>query len=130
MLEAFHDRLRDFCAHHGQGDGLQRDGLIQWQAQQARSLADEFGILKPSETTWDKWRASDPDLKFGSEHIFECAPGSGRVGKVTIPGKFGLNQKGENLGTRWTVSLAPPPDKRNSTGQCFFTIPPPHPEVV
>ena len=52
MLEAFHDRLRDLCAHHGQGAGLQRDGLIQWQAQQARTLADEFGILKPFETTW------------------------------------------------------------------------------
>lgn len=90
MLEAFHDRLRHLCAHDGQGAGLQRDGLIRWQAQQARALADKLGILKRFGTTWDEWRASDPDLKFGSEHIFECAPGSGLVGKITIPGKFGL----------------------------------------
>lgn len=90
MLKAFYDRLRHICADDGQGAGLAGEGLVEWQAQHARALADEWGILRPADCTWEQWKAEDPDVKYGTEHIFEFVPESGLVHKTTIPGKFGL----------------------------------------
>lgn len=90
MLKAFHDRLRDLCAYDVEGHGLRGTRALEWQTQRTRSLADEFGILKVADFSWADWRESDPDVKYGSEHIFEFFPEDGHVRKTTIPGRFGL----------------------------------------
>lgn len=90
MLEAFHDRLCDLCADDGEGCRKSRADVIEVQTRQVRTLADEFGILKTAEVTWDELCAREPELDLSSEHLVEFSPPDGLVGKTTIPGKFGL----------------------------------------
>ncbi|HEX2749505.1 MAG TPA: hypothetical protein VHM91_15965 [Verrucomicrobiales bacterium] len=90
MLKAFHDRLRDLCADDGEGPRRSRAQCIENETKQVRALADEFGLLKQAGLTWGELLASEPDLDYCTEHIVEFSDDRGRVGKITIPGAFGL----------------------------------------
>lgn len=89
MLKAFYDRLRGLCAENGASSWASRRERIEGEAKQARAAADEFGILRSAGTEWAKFRR-EADLHVGSEHVVELSVSRGRVGKMTIPGAFGL----------------------------------------
>ena len=82
MLKAFHDRLRDLCAENGEGAWQTTRQRIEGQAKQARTAADEFGILKSAGTTWAELRAAEPELDYCAEHIVEFSAERGGVGKT------------------------------------------------
>lgn len=89
-LEAFRDRLRDLCGHDLEGARHDRPRLAKDQAKQALALADELGLLIHADATWEEFRDLEPDRHVGTEHIVELTDDLGRVGKLTIPPKFGL----------------------------------------
>ena len=70
-LETFLERLRDRCKDDGGCNGLDRPRRIQVEAERALALADEFGILKRPDFTWEEFRAAEPDLWAGTEHLVE-----------------------------------------------------------
>jgi hypothetical protein len=88
-LETFLQRLRDLCQDHGEGDGQNRASRIGLEAQSARALAGEFGILKVAPFAWAEIKAQIPESQIGSEHFVEQAESRHRIAKVTIPPDFG-----------------------------------------
>ncbi len=91
MLKAFYDRLCDLCADDDEGPGKPEGGQGENEAQQVRTLAHEFGLLKHPAFTLDELVDDDESGIFcGSEHIVEFSSGRERVGKMTLPGKFGF----------------------------------------
>lgn len=89
-IETFRDRLRDLCDHHLGGDGGDRAGRIQEEAQQAIALAGEFGLLKVEKQNWDAFCRQNPDLHYGTEHAVESDAGGSLMVKITKPPGFGL----------------------------------------
>jgi hypothetical protein len=89
-LETFRDRLCDLCEDDIEHFGCDRSSRSQNQAQCAVAVAREFGCLKSPGETWDVFRATNPDLHFGTEHAVESDPQGRRMVKITIPPAFGL----------------------------------------
>lgn len=89
-LETFLERLRDRCEDDGGCDGLDRPRRIQVEADRACALADELGILKRPDFTWEGLRQAESGLWVGTEHLVEFAPWEKRYSKTTIPPGFGL----------------------------------------
>jgi hypothetical protein len=88
-LETFLERLRDRCTHDGKCDGLDRSRRIQVEAERARALADELGILKSAPFSWEELQVAEPSLWIGSEHFVDFSPADGRYHKTTVPPVFG-----------------------------------------
>lgn len=92
-LEAFHDRLRDLCAHDLEGAGHDRAGLAQDQAKRACALGRECGILSQPGLTWVEFCRNAGEPHLGTEHLVELSGDKHRVFKITIPPNFGLTPK-------------------------------------
>ena len=90
MLKAFSDRLRDLCQNDNKGAGEPRQNAIEGQTKSVAALARQFGILKASPDTYETVRDGGDDFIEGAEHLVGWSAKSGRIGKLTIPGKFGL----------------------------------------
>jgi hypothetical protein len=88
-IETFLQRLRDLCQDHCEGDGQDRASRIRLEAQSARALAGELGILKVAPFAWAEIKAQIPESQIGSEHFVEQAESQYRIAKVTIPPDFG-----------------------------------------
>lgn len=107
-LEAFHQRLRDLCAHDLECARRDRASVAKDQAQLACAVAREYGILKAPGVPWQDFVGlAEEDAYIGSEHVVDFASHHDRVVKITKPPAFGFTPY---LNSRPVVNLRGAPE--------------------